>query len=89
MMVKQWWNGELDRFARRDVVVWATEGRERWMVEARWGGADGTSRFRETPTEHEAFALAMRWRNASRGDEWKDISRLVANPPERSAEEMP
>jgi hypothetical protein len=63
------------------VIVWTTEDRQRWMVEARDGGTDGRSRFREVPTGHEALALAALWRNASQGDEWKDISQLVRNPP--------
>jgi hypothetical protein len=85
-MVKRWWNGKFGRLARRDVIVWATEDRERWMVEARHGGGSGSSRFHEVPTGHEAFALADRWREASPHEQWKDISQLVANPPKRGGE---
>jgi hypothetical protein len=71
VLVKQWWNGRWGRLASRDVFVWATEERTRWAVEARQGGADGRSRFQEVSNGHEAFALAMRWRNARANDEWK------------------
>jgi hypothetical protein len=53
------------------------------MVEARRGGSDGRSRFREVANGHEAFALAALWRNASQLDEWKDISALLRHPPKR------
>jgi hypothetical protein len=50
------------------------------MVEARHGGSEGQSVFREVGNGHEAFALAKLWRDASEGGDWKDISRLVRKP---------
>jgi hypothetical protein len=83
VLVKKWWNGRWGRLARRDVLVWTTEDRGRWMVEVRDGGAEGRSRFKEASSEHEVFALAMQCRNESPEDEWKDISLLIRNPPKR------
>jgi hypothetical protein len=86
VLVKRWWNGRYGRLVRRDVMVWTTEDRTRWMVEARRGGAEGRSQFKEVSTGHEALDVAESWRNASQRGEWKDISQLGGNPPQRRDE---
>jgi hypothetical protein len=40
-----WWDGHAGRMARRDIIVY--EDGARWLVEARQGGSEGTSRRRE------------------------------------------
>jgi hypothetical protein len=57
------------------------------MVEARRGGAEGRSQFREVSTGHEALALAELWRAASQRDEWQDISQIGHNPPPKRDEQ--
>jgi hypothetical protein len=51
-----WWNGRFGRLARRDVVVHEHDGR--WVVEARRGGVEGSSRWAEVASEAAAVELA-------------------------------
>jgi hypothetical protein len=82
-LIRQWWNGKFGRLARRVVIVWASEDRLRWMVEARRGGSEGRLRFRGVPNGHDAFALAALWRSASQLDEWTDFAALSRRQPKR------
>jgi hypothetical protein len=87
VQVKRWRNGKYGRLVRRDVIIWTTEDRQRWMVEIQRGGADGRSQFREAPTWHEALAWAESLRNANQRNEWKDISQIGHNRPARRDKE--
>lgn len=51
---KHWWNGIWGRLARRDVYLY-TDG-DRWLVEARDGGAEGRRRRSEYADETAALA---------------------------------
>jgi hypothetical protein len=47
-----WWNGSWGRLARRDVLLYEDAGQ--WTVEAREGGAEGRSAWREYADEQSA-----------------------------------
>ncbi len=76
-LVAQWWNGERDRVARRD--IWLTSDGQRWAVRAQHGAADGREVRHEFTREYEARAMADRL-IAAAPDTWKDITRLVRKP---------
>ena len=67
---KHWWNGKWGRLARRDVFL-RTDG-DRWYVEQRAGGAEGTSRFFEYGDEDDACE-AVRGLLAGPGN-WRELS---------------
>jgi len=67
---KHWWNGKWGRLARRDVYL-RTDA-DRWYVEQRAGGAEGTSRFHEFDGEDEAYE-AIRGLIAGM-DPWRELS---------------
>jgi hypothetical protein len=50
---KYWWNGKWGRLARRDVLLYEDGGQ--WWVEAREGGSEGRSLWREYPDEDIAM----------------------------------
>ena len=52
---RHWWNGRWGRIARRDIYLRA-EG-DRYAVEAREGGAEGTTRTWHPPTKKDALSL--------------------------------
>jgi hypothetical protein len=71
---RHWWNGRWGRIARCDVYLRA-EG-DRYAVEAREGGADGTTRTWYPPTEEDALQLVDDL--LSDQDGWRE---LTARPP--------
>jgi len=71
---RHWWNGRWGRIARCDVYLRA-EG-DRYAVEAREGGADGTTRTWYPPTEKDALLLVDDL--LSDQDGWRE---LTAKPP--------
>jgi hypothetical protein len=50
---KHWWNGIWGRLARRDVLLY-NDG-DRWLIEAREGGAEGRSKWFEYDDEEAAL----------------------------------
>ena len=65
-----WWNGKWGRMARRDVLIYEDAGQ--WWIEAREGGAEGRSLWRDYPAEdaamdcvHGLIAGSDRWRQMS------------------------
>jgi hypothetical protein len=50
---KHWWNGTWGRLVRRDVYLYC-DG-DRWLIEAREGGAEGRSRWFEYDDEDAAL----------------------------------
>ena len=71
---RHWWNGRWGRIARRDVYLRA-EG-DKYVVEAREGGADGATRTWRPPTEEDALLLVDDL--LSDQDGWRE---LTASPP--------
>ena len=71
---RHWWNGRWGRLARRDIYL-RTDG-DRYAVEAREGGADGTTRTWYPPTEEDALQLVDDL--LSDQDGWRE---LTAGPP--------
>ncbi|MEU4243106.1 hypothetical protein [Actinoplanes sp. NPDC026619] len=71
---RHWWNGRWGRIARRDIHLRA-EG-DRYVVEAREGGADGTTRTWSPPTEKDALQFIDDL--LSDQDGWRELS---ARPP--------
>lgn len=65
-----WWNGSWGRLARRDVFLYRDGGR--WIVQAREGGADGRSAWREHSSESAARDHVARL--LSPGDGWRELS---------------
>lgn len=62
---KHWWNGVWGKLSRRDVFLYR-DG-DRWLVEARRGGAEGGSRWFEQDQENAAL---------------EDVRRLLVGPGE-------
>jgi len=67
---RHWWNARWGRIARRDVYL-RVDG-DRWFVEARDGGPDGSSRWWELGDEDRALDV-VRGLLACTGD-WRDIT---------------
>jgi hypothetical protein len=63
------WNGSWGRLARRDVLLYEDAGQ--WVVEARSGGAEGRSAWREYDDEQSARdrVLAL----VSVGEGWREV----------------
>ncbi|MFY1635577.1 hypothetical protein ACN27F_20270 [Solwaraspora sp. WMMB335] len=67
---KHWWNGSWGRLARRDVFL-RTDA-DKWFVEARSGGAEGTSRFAEYDDEEAAYDAVRRLLGGP--GEWREVA---------------
>ena len=65
---KHWWNSRWGTFARHDIFL-RVDG-DRWHVEDRWGGADGSSKWSEHYGEDAALD---RVRALMTGDGWREI----------------
>jgi hypothetical protein len=80
-LVARWWNGAWSRHVRRD--LWLLRDTQ-WTVRARQGDAD-SGRVLEWSfaTEHEARAMVDRLIRADGRNDWKDITKLVKDRPQR------
>ena len=67
---KHWWNGKWGRIGRRDVFL-RTDA-DRWYVERREGGAEGTSRFYEFDREDAAYDTVHALLDGP--DRWRELS---------------
>jgi hypothetical protein len=76
---RHWWNGKWGRLARCDVYLRMEDGR--YVVEAREGGADGTTRTWQPPTED--YALELVDDLLSDQDSWREITATPPPPPPR------
>jgi len=74
---KHWWNGKMGRHVRRDIKIHFND--RPWVVEAREGGMDGTTRRWELPDEDTALGLAR----DLMGDDpsWRDLSDIARTSP--------
>jgi hypothetical protein len=68
---KHCWNNRWGRLARMDILVYEDAGI--WTVEAREGGADGTSRWFELPSEDLATDCVRDLISASGFDDWREL----------------
>jgi hypothetical protein len=67
---RHWWNGRWGCTERRDVYL-RGEG-NRLVVQAREGGADGTTRTWHPPTEEDALLLVDDLQNDQDG--WRELT---------------
>lgn len=68
---KHYWNGKWGRLARMDVIVFEDAGA--WLIEARTGGADGTSRWYQVPDEDAALDRVRDLITVSKMDTWREL----------------
>ena len=64
-----WWNGSWGRLARRDVLLYEDAGH--WTVEAREGGAEGRTVWREYDDEQSARDRVAAL--VSVGEGWREL----------------
>jgi hypothetical protein len=64
-----WWNGHWGRLARRDIFV-RVDG-NRWYVEDRSGGVDGSSAWFDVPDEDAALDRVRTQIGAAEG--WRQL----------------
>lgn len=67
---RHYWNAKWGRIARRDIMIFEDAGR--WLVEAREGGVDGTSRWFDVTDETSAFDLVRSLMSDS--TDWRELS---------------
>jgi hypothetical protein len=77
---RHWWNGELRRLQRRDIYL--HQRGDQYVLEARSGGKDGTSRWSTPMTEQEALGLADRWQQGQEG--WREVVTDATGPDHRT-----
>jgi hypothetical protein len=70
--VGRWWNGSLGTLTRRDIFLRVESV---WEVEARQGGADGTSGVFQFKSESEAREFVERCKVGPW--QWRDLTQLT------------
>jgi hypothetical protein len=70
---QHWWNGKWGRLARRDVFLNQDDTTGHFWVEAREGGADGTSIRQEYDCEPDAARYIARLTTNSAIDRWRQM----------------
>ena len=68
---KHYWNGKWGRLARMDILVFEDAGA--WLIEARTGGTDGTSRWFQTTDEDAALDRVRDLITMSTVDSWREL----------------
>lgn len=77
---RHWWNGRWGSVQRRDVYLRTAD--DQYVVEAREGGAAGTSRRWQPPTEEHALQLVDELLNDQHG--WRELTVRPTSAEDRS-----